>query len=444
MTRRRKIQIISVLSVAFLALAGTAYGGYSLAGKYRRGLELTYQRALSDLGDYVAAMETTLDKSLYANTLPQQTGVAAKLIRESSGAQAALSALPSSGSDLSDVSRFLSQVGEYSLSLSSKASSGEEITEEEYAKLQELAGYAGTLQQSLNDMEAKLFGSGESIGKAETFLDNLETQEVSSFQTSLEDTAKEFADYPTLIYYGPFSDHIGQMTPKFLDGEQEIPQGNAQTVAAEFWGVDHAEAEHTNDTAGGLPTYNFSYGSARVSVTKAGGYVASMIDSREISQPSLGYEEALAKAKEFLEGRGVTGMKESYYVIHDGKCVINFAYSEGDLIFYPDLIKVAVALDNGQVVEYDSTGYLMNHHNRPPQEPVLTMEEAQTSVSPYLQVERGIPCVIPTSGLNEVLCYEFLCHSEDGEEVLVYIDAATGMEEQILILLKSDEGVLTR
>ncbi len=443
MTRRRKIQLASVLAAAFVALAGSAYAGYVLAGRYRGSLEQTYRRALSDLNDYVAAIETTLEKAVYANTLPQQNGVAAKLIREASGAQAALAVLPAGDSDLSNVSRFLSQVGEYALSLSSKVSAGGTVTEEEYETLRELGGYAAALRGKLADTESRILNTGERIGEALS-TGNLEKAAPSAFQGSLEETAEEFADYPTLIYDGPFSDHIGQMEPKFLDGKAEILQGNAQTAAAAFWGVPHGSVTHTGDTAGGLPTYNFSYGDARVSITKAGGYAASMIDPRAVGETSLGYEEALARAKDFLEQRGVSGMRESYYVIHDGKCVINFAYSEGDLIFYPDLIKVAVALDNGQIVEYDATGYLMNHHNRPAQQPALSVQEAQQNVSPHLTVQDARPCVIPTAGSNEALCYEYHCLGEAGEEVLVYLDAQTGLERQILILTRSDNGVLTR
>ena len=57
-------------------------------------------------------------------------------------------------------------------------------------------------------------------------------------------------------------------------------------------------------------------------------------------------------------------MKESYYVINDGICTINYAYSQDGVTCYPDLVKVAVALDTGGVVEYNATGYIMNHTDR--------------------------------------------------------------------------------
>ena len=49
---------------------------------------------------------------------------------------------------------------------------------------------------------------------------------------------------------------------------------------------------------------------------------------------------------------------------------------------------------------------------------------------------------VPSEGLSEVYCHEFLCRGKNGERVLVYIDAQTGMEEQILVLLEDETGVL--
>ena len=52
--------------------------------------------------------------------------------------------------------------------------------------------------------------------------------------------------------------------------------------------------------------------------------------------------------------------------------------------------------------------------------------------------------LIPTDGGGEARCYEFVCEAEDGQEILVYINAVNLDEEDILILLKSDGGTLTK
>lgn len=442
MTRRRTIQVISVTVAAIAILGGTTVSGYLLAGKYRNNLEYSYRRALGDLGDYVAGIETTLTKAVYANTAPQQNGIASKLMRESSGAKASLAVLPLKGAELDNVNRFMAQVGDFSMSLSSKISEGGTISEEELASIKSLEQYAKKLQQDLEWVQAGYSGNEIRIGETEKLLNNLDGAQ-PVFSDSFEDMAKDFADYPTLIYDGPFSDHIGQQAPKYLDGKSEIPQGNAQVAAAEFLGVSQDKLTHTNDTAGNLPLYNFTMGDIRVSVTKAGGYAAGLMNPREIKNKKLTYEDALKKSQEFLTAHKMENFKESYYVINDNKCTINYAYTQDGVVYYSDLIKVSVALDNGDIVEFDASGYLMNHHNRELEKPKLTQAQAQKSVSPHLTVQKGQPCVIPTPGLNEAYCYEFLCDG-DGEQVLVYIDAMNGFEEQILILLSSENGVLTK
>ena len=50
--------------------------------------------------------------------------------------------------------------------------------------------------------------------------------------------------------------------------------------------------------------------------------------------------------------------------------------------------------------------------------------------------------VIPTNYGTEILCYEFIGKLDD-KDFLVYINANTGAEEQVLMIINSDEGTLT-
>ena len=425
MTKNRKVLFLSLALVAvILVLGGTTVSGYMQASKYKMNLNYNYQRAVTDLGDCVDNIENTLNKSIYANTPTQQNGLAAKLMRETSMAKAALGILPLESGNLANVNKFISQVGDFSMALSSKISAGGSISEEEYASMENLEQYAKKLKEGLDGIQPD-FDAGP-------------------VDASFQQAADDFTDYPSLIYDGPFSDHIGQQEPKLLAGQSEVPQGNAQNNAASFLGVTQDKLTHTQDSAGGLPTYNFDCGTIRISVTKAGGVVSAMTDGREIGEIRLDADGARTAAQGFLEAKGIQNMKESYYVINDGICTINYAYSQDGVTCYPDLVKVAVALDTGGIVVYNATGYIMNHTDRGALTPKITQEEAQKSVSPRLKVESGSLALIPTPGLNEVLCYEFQCTGENEDRVLVYINASTGMEEQIFILMQSDSGVLVK
>ena len=113
-----------------------------------------------------------------------------------------------------------------------------------------------------------------------------------------------------------------------------------------------------------------------------------------------------------------------------------------EVVLYPDLVKVGVALDTGSVVFFDARGYLMNHQEREFSAPMLTDTTAREILSPSLTVQSQNMAVIPTSGQYELLCREFICQTPDGMHVIVYINAETGIEENLLMLIENENGTL--
>ena len=63
-------------------------------------------------------------------------------------------------------------------------------------------------------------------------------------------------------------------------------------------------------------------------------------------------------------------------------------------------------------------------------------------VESSLEVRSHQLAVIPTAGQYEVLCHEFKCRRPDGGHAIVYVNAQTGQEEQILLLLEDETGTL--
>ena len=125
-------------------------------------------------------------------------------------------------------------------------------------------------------------------------------------------------------------------------------------------------------------------------------------------------------------------------------CTVNFAYIQEGVVCYPDLIKVSVALDNGEVTGFETTGYVMSHTERTFPEMKISADEAEDKVSDELEVLSYGVAVIPTDGKYEVLCHEFKCETEDKRHCIVYINAETGAEEKIFVLIESESGTLTK
>jgi germination protein YpeB len=154
-------------------------------------------------------------------------------------------------------------------------------------------------------------------------------------------------------------------------------------------------------------------------------------------------EDALNAAKAFIsEFFKDVIIKETYYVTDNGMMTINFAASQDNVILYPDLIKIGVALDNGEILFYEATGYLQNHTQRALPKDIISRSEAEKAVSPILQINSSGLAVILTDAKKEVYCYEFKCANAYGKEYLVYVDAETGRQENMLVIIDTGRGKL--
>jgi len=165
--------------------------------------------------------------------------------------------------------------------------------------------------------------------------------------------------------------------------------------------------------------------------------IQSLADTFEIS-----FDEATQYAQDFLQKNGFYSMEQSYYEKLDGIAVINFAYVQDGIKCYSDLIKVKVALDNGEILGMETGGYLMNHESRAIGQPTISMQEAAQKLNHHLEYKSGNLALIPKDSLEEVLCYEF--HgSFAGRNYIIYVNAFNGREEKILMLIESENGILT-
>ncbi len=446
----------SIILVVTAIIASTGIYQYKKALDYRNYLNNQYSRAFYELTNYVDDLDVSLAKAMLVNTPRQMAETSSEIWRKSAFAQANLGILPISHIQLDKTARFLSQVGDYTYSLSRKSIDDQPISDKEFEKLNQLRKYAASLKDNLNSMQEEISdGSikfGEINNKGKRYLSKA-AKEIGT--TRFENIEKEFKEYPSLIYDGPFSDHIENIKPRLLEGKKEITQEQAQERVSNFIGKDKAKnIEFAGEDNGDIHLYRFRVdpdgqesrdGERRISIgiTKVGGYALWMLDNREVMEHKLDIEEAKKKAGEFLQARGFNSMMETYYLKNDGIAVINYAYMQNDVIMYPDLIKVKIALDNGEVLGFESKGYITGHKDVRQLPPVnITQEEAKAKINPRLTVDSVRFAVIPLESKREVLCYEFKGNFEDNN-FLIYVNAETGKEEKILMLLETPEGTLT-
>ncbi len=442
-SRRGKIRVRLYASVLILVLFSAFVINAQKASELSRQLNADAERSLSTLEACMSSINTNLTKGLYANTTPMLSSMAISLTRDAASAKNSLSALPLSDTQLDNMLKFLSQVGAFVSTLDRKLSLGEPITSEERNQLKQLIDISQKLLSELDTITQGVENGSVSFKQAGSTLQKSADQSVQ-IDSAFGDAEQTLTDYPTLIYDGPFSDHILNQSPKTLEGKSDISKEKALEIASDFIGIDKSTLRFDSETNGVIETYNFFVDSINISVCKKGGAVLYLLGSSSAGESVISPEQAVENAKNFLSAKGYENMKESYYSTQDGICTVNFAYENEGVICYPDLIKLSVSLETGNIISFDARGYIMNHTDRPPVQSKISADEAKMSVSDYLTVMSSRLAVIPTDYKTEKTAYEFHCKTPDEQEVLVYIDVLTAKEDDILLLLYSDGGILTK
>lgn len=449
--KRNKYHIIAyaILGLIIAALLWWAIAQNIRARRLTASMQNQYNRAFYELADYVDDIDTSLYKSMLVNSPAQMATISTDIFRKSEAAKACLGQLPLSDVELDNTSKFLSQVGDYSYYLSQNMIKNHPLTEEEYKNLESLKNYSASLNDSLLNMQNDLYSGAISFesGSAKKRFSQTAAAASNDISTGMEGVEKDFASYPSLIYDGPFSEHMENAKPVMLENAQELSQEDALKKAQSFLGSRGDGLTFESDTQNtNIDAYTFTSAQddrqISISVTKKGGYVVYFLDNRAVDAENINMEAAVASAADFLQSKGFESMKNSYFDKTNGIATINFAYVENNITCYSDLVKVRVALDNGEILGIECHGYLMNHKRRAPSPAQLSKEDARAKLNSHLNIESETMAIIPKDSLKEVLCYEFQGKSHD-RNFIIYLNADTGEEEKILILIENEDGILT-
>lgn len=449
----KKNYIYGILILMIIAIIVLGIFLYKQKAKYTVATENQYNLAFYEVVDYINNVENYLAKSIVSSSAENGAKTLVHVWREANLAQAYLSQLPISSNELSATSKFLNQVSEYSYSLATKCINNEDITDEELNNLQSLYDYStnlnATLEQLVNDM-----GNGNiSWSELTKDTDIAFAQQVDNLSSaSFSNLDNNFGEYEGLIYDGAYSEHIENAEKKGLTGN-EISEEEAKQKAIEIIGEDRIQEISSTGLVenGNIVVYDFtvkikdgdSNNPMSISISKIGGHIVFMNYNREISEEKISQEEANNIGKEFLGTRGFSNMKETYYLKEGNAVTINYAYEQDGVVIYPDLIKVKIALDNGEILGMETTGYLNNHTERTIPSIKISEEDAKEKLNKNLELTSSGLAIIPTEWKSEIFCYEFKGKLND-TDFLVYINAETGAEENILIIIDTPNGTLTQ
>lgn len=397
-------------------------------------IRMDYQRCFTEMVQYVDDLQLSLEKSKFVNDPRQMMQLSGEIYRQASMASSNLALLPLKTEPLEHLNEYLNQVGNYAYVLSYKMLEGEKVTEEEYEKLKGLEEYAKNIAQSLDMDLEDLYNGVLDIRRS------AEGAAPSGIDKVMGEIEKGLHDYPALIYDGPFSSHLTDRKPLFLEGKGEISQEEAlKKVKAITGRSDFLYAEEN----GTIPAYYFydKNGLCSIVITKQGGYLLSYLDDNTVGEAKHDISDALLKASQFLEQQGFKDMKESYYEIVSDVAVINYAATQEGYTLYPDLVKVKVSLADCSIVGCETRGYLMYHTKRDIPKIKISEEDAISKVNTHVKILSTSLAIIPNDGSSEKFCWQ-IEGEVDSRRCLIYVNTQTGAEEKLFILIESETGTL--
>ena len=403
----------------------------------------SYNRAMYDFVSDINNIENEMTKLKITSNDTYTLTTLASVFAKANSAKSNLDILPFSAQSISNVSKFLSQLSDFSYSLMRNILNGDNISEYKdnidslYEKISELANVVDKIYTDLTANNIR-WDELEKVGD-EQIKDSNAEEEVSSVNY----IGKTFTEYEGIIYDGAFSNHILTTNPALLSGNiLSIEQ--AQEKIKEKLDVESIEFKSEQD--GRIPLYVYevklkeSNTLKTIYITKEDGIIYQMISDRNVTNEYIDIAQAEQRAIEYINKVGIYDIVPTYYLKSDNMVTISFAAVQEDVVVYSDLIKVKVALDNGEIMTYEANGYVYNHKERDITA-IKTIDEARDVLYKDLEIENERLCIIPTDSKDEVLVYEFEGVIDDNR-FLVYVNANTLVEEKIYILLETEGGTL--
>lgn len=421
---------------------------------YRNYLQSQYSKNMYELIDNVQNIRTNLAKSAVTGSREQSIVVFEEIFRNSAMADDELNSLPISQETTAETSKFLSQVGDFCYTLAKASTEGKDLTDGDYKTIENLKQQSLTLEDSLKKVSDDINSGNVKWGEIRKKASGVfASEKEANISDKFKNIQKQVVQYPALIYDGPFSDNVMQIVPK-ISSEKAVSAQAAEKTARAVIGNERIASLQLQSGQGSSTIDSYRYiaeikgrndkkQNIICEISKRGGRVVYLIDSKNIGEPTIDVQKAIDKGTRYLSEIGYKNMKSTYTLSYENSAIISYVYQQDNVTVYPDQIKLKVSLEDGSIIGIESEKYLVSHvENRTLPKPKISADEAKKKVGKRLNITSVKQAIIPAETNKEVLCYEF-SGNYNGDNFIVYINAETGYEQRIIQIINTPNGTLT-
>jgi len=464
---------MAALGLAFALSALWGYGQTISKNAVMMRAEGQYGRAFHALIAHSEAIESRLGHLLVSKSRRQMLAALDDVRLQAFAAQEDLNQLPITTVPLSNVTVFLGRLKNTAQDLSSKMmdpsqggadtpagradtpAGGGELSEDDWRRLEDLAGQAAYTRDELTRL-ARLQQSGrmrwlDSERGSEMTYDGGRQHPLIKSLLRIDGGYKRIGRSGAAQRPGVDAPDgraaagaeprgvAGGAEPRGLVGRMVSPS-EALEKAYAFLGtnIKPGSARYVGEASGNFRTHHIEAVARagqplHLDLSQIGGLPHWMTAERPVKIKTLEEAQATARAGDFLRSwAGFPKMERVSYEEYFNAAVVTFAPEQDGVIMYPDLVRVKVALDDGEITGFTATDFLKNHawEGRQLTSPRFSVEEVPKKVSPRLKITQVARAVILNDRDEEVLTYEV--RGKSGEaEYKVFVNALDGTEERI-------------
>lgn len=421
MSKKLKIVLATYVSAAVIVLGLCTWVEHNSLADYRLAAKYSSGRAFEETVGAVDGLSRALEKSVYATDGGMCSRICSEAYANALAAETAMSTLPFSTQELEQIAAFLNVAGDYAYTLS-RQTSQDGFTQEQIETLTEMSGTAAALAESLRSLQDSVNGGDVIMDSREARLMNVGLDdEAEKLSARLLQYEAEFQPMAEFVYDGKFSPQDEEESLGRLD-EQEM-----LSMAAEFAGVTQEELKKEYDYQGEDGRSSYSARGITICVSPAG--VESMSQSRLVGESALSLEEAEALAETFLKERGFEDLELDSAGINGAVAVMRFVKLENGAACLDNALSISVALDDGSIYSFNAVNYSSGETGA---EWTVDQEEAEQALPESLSVADSRKVILKSPGGQDLACYEFSCTDGEERQVVIYVDAATGKQCEIV------------
>lgn len=421
---KKKATVLAVTYslAAFVALGAYAWAGQNALADYRLAAGYGSGRAFEETVRAVDQLSRSLKKSVYATDGSMCGLICSEAYANALAAETAMSTLPFATQELEQISAFLNVAGDYAYTLCGEAAENG-FTREQVETLTDMSQRAAELSQTLLELRGSVNDGSVLMDSRETRLENVnqdqEPELLSARMLAYEQGLQPAAELSYDGKYGAAAKGREQRMGGLSEGEQRI-------LAARYAGTEPDQLESAYEYQDGQGVRSYWAGDRLISVGPQG--IISLAQSRLVGEANMEPDQARQIAEQYLEEQGYEGLELRNSRVNGAIASLTYCKAEDDALCLDNTLSVSVALDDGSIYSFSAANYSDETTGAAFE---IEPDQAEETLPQGLELQESRKVVIKSAGGQDQACYELRCTDKDGQEVKIYVDAATGRQRRI-------------